>query len=549
MIKSDTTTMNTAGDWSGVAPVIGEVGLFNNIISSVNAAALTLGGNVTVGGLIFTNNLNGPVTVAAGNTLTLGSAGIDMSKANQSVIFNCAVTTASNQVWNVTNNQSLTVSGAFTSASNNVIKTGGGTLYLGTATSDAGANIQVNAGTVQANVSSGIMLALNGGAFNVNVSDGNPINVLSGGTEQNVGGNRTWFGNLTGSGPLTVIASSTHTWSGNNSAYTGTITLQGSGSLRLSALTAVSASTAYIFNGGTMNANASGLFSLGSLSGSGTIGTSSGENFSIGALGGNTTFTGVIGGAGFIQKDGSGALTLTGASTYSGGTTINAGTLLVNNTIGAGTGTGSVTVNAGGTLDGNGAISGAATVNSGGTLSPGASASIGTLTFSNSLTLAAGSTNVFAIQKSPLTNDIAKVLGTLTSGGRLIVTNTGAVALAGGDSFKLFNAASYGGGFAAVMLPALGTGLAWNTNALNTNGVISVVALTPPAISGIQNSGGNLTLQGSGGTANWPYVVQMATNLTAPWIPVATNHFDAMGHFSQVLTNTYPQSYYRILVQ
>ena len=65
MIKSDTTTMNNASDWSGVAPVIGEVGLFNNIISAVNEAALTLGGDITVGGLVFTYNLNGNVSVAA----------------------------------------------------------------------------------------------------------------------------------------------------------------------------------------------------------------------------------------------------------------------------------------------------------------------------------------------------------------------------------------------------------------------------------------------------------------------------------------------------
>ena len=102
MIKSDTTTMNNASDWSGVAPAIGEVGLFNNIISSANEAALTLGGNVTVGGIVFTNNLNGNVTVAAGNTLTLGGSGIDMSKANHSVTFNNAITLAADQVWNIT---------------------------------------------------------------------------------------------------------------------------------------------------------------------------------------------------------------------------------------------------------------------------------------------------------------------------------------------------------------------------------------------------------------------------------------------------------------
>ena len=115
----------------------------------------------------------------------------------------------------------------------------------------------------------------------------------------------------------------------------------------MSSLTAVSATTAYNFNGGTMNANASGLFSLGSLSGSGTINTASGEDFSIGTLGANMVFTGGIAGAGFIQKDGGGNLTLSGANTYSGGTTINSGILQIGSGGTTGTpGTGNITDNA-----------------------------------------------------------------------------------------------------------------------------------------------------------------------------------------------------------
>jgi rhamnogalacturonan endolyase len=641
MIKSDTTNMDTAADWSGITPAIGEVGLFNNIISAANEAALTLGGDVTIGGLIFTNNLNGPVTVGSGNTLTIGGAGIDMSKANQNVTFNNALGLSAVQVWNITNGRTLTVAGTITSGSNTVIKTGSGILALGGTSSDAGANIQVNSGVVQANASSGILITLNGGTFNVNAFDSNPINVMSGGAEQNIGGNRTWAGDLSGSGPLTVIASSTHTWSGDNSGFTGTIMLQGSGTLRLSSLSAVSAGTAYNFNGGTMSANTSGLFSLGSVSGSGTINCGAGQNFSIGAVGGNTTFSGVIAGGGFIVKSGAGTLTLNGANTYSGGTIVNNGVLQIGNggttgTPGAGnitnyatlafnrsdaiddtafgtvSGTGVLDKLGGGrlaltkahthsgatliefgtlaltdsgaianstgivisggalfdvsgapasgylsgvakTLSGNGSVRGNFMVGANWTLAPGVNG-ISTLTFSNSLSLATGlqgCTNIFEISTGPLTNDAAKIFGALTNGGTLIVTNIGAEELSSGDSFKLFSAASYNGSFAKVILPPLATGLGWNTNSLNTNGTISVIALTSPTISGIQNDGGNLILSGSGGPSGWPYILLSTTNLSSGWLPTATNYFDALGNFSitNAINPDQSQSFYRLQLQ
>jgi autotransporter-associated beta strand protein len=630
--------MNTAADWSGTTPTDNEVGLFNNVLTAGNATALTLGGNVALSGLVFNGNLNGPVSVAAGDTLALGNAGIDMSLANQNVTFNHAIALASSQVWNVGGGRTLTMNGALTNAGYSLVKSGAGTLRLGATAHDTGANIQVNSGTVQADVSSGIKISLNGATFNVNVYDSNPIEVMSGGgTEQNVGGNRTWNGNLTGSGPLRVVASAIHTWSGNNTAYDGTITLQGSGTLRLSSLNAVGAGTAYVFNGGAMTANASGTFNLGSLSGSGTINCGSGQSFSIGARGEDTTFSGVIAGAGFIAKVGGGTFILAGANTYAGGTVINSGTLQIgaNGTTGtpgignitnnativfsrsdtlsdagfgiisgpgtlvkdgdgvltltnehtyfgstfidagtlalAGNGSiasstsihvgpdavldvsgrsgGGMTLGSGKALRGQGAVNGDFTIGSGARLLPGDS--IGTLTFSNALVLAAGSTNVFEIMAAPLAGDQVRVLGSLTCGGTLVVTDISAGSFAPGDSLKLFDAASFRGSFQAVLLPPLSPPLAWSTNLLENSGIIAVVTLPSPSISGIQVSGVSLVLSGSGGPANGPFYVMTATNLpAAAWAPIATNQFDAGGTFSLTITNavnpSQPQSFYRI---
>src|ERR1700722_3690660 len=72
--KLDTATMNAATDWTpnGVPNNL-TIGKFDNTISSGNEGALTLGGNVTLAGLLFGNNLNGPVNISGANALTLDS--------------------------------------------------------------------------------------------------------------------------------------------------------------------------------------------------------------------------------------------------------------------------------------------------------------------------------------------------------------------------------------------------------------------------------------------------------------------------------------------
>jgi len=139
------------------------------------------------------------------------------------------------------------------------------------------------------------------------------------------------------------------------------------------------------------------------------------------------------------------------------------------------------------------------------------------------------------VQHSPLTNNAAKVSGTLTEGGTLNVTNIGAANLTNGDSFKLFNATGYSGSFAGFVLPPLGPNLAWRTTTLGTNGVISIVTLTPPVIGGAGIVNGKLVLNGTGAPANWTYHVLSSTDVSLPlaqWTPIATNQTDAGGNFS-----------------
>ena len=264
---------------------------------------------------------------------------------------------------------------------------------------------------------------------------------------------------------------------------------------------------------------------------------------------------GLISGAGSFAQNGSGTFSFTQAQPYTGPTLVNAGKLALtgsgsiassaNIVVAAGalfdvggTTAGIITLASGQNLSGNGAVNGGLIVGSGATLSPGNGGTSGTLlgvlTFSNALTLAAGGTTLMAANHSPLTNEMARVIGALTNGGNLLVTSSSMVALAAGDSFKLFSAGSYAGSFASVSLPALTPGLAWNTNTLNSAGLLSVISIIPHFKTFLA-AGTNLVMRGGGGLPNGNYYVLTSTNLTLPlasWTRVATNAYDASGNFA-----------------
>ncbi|MGN6554879.1 MAG: beta strand repeat-containing protein [Verrucomicrobiota bacterium] len=257
---------------------------------------------------------------------------------------------------------------------------------------------------------------------------------------------------------------------------------------------------------------------------------------------------------GGLIKNGTGTLTLTAASSYSGPTLVNNGTLLVNGWIGPTT----VSVESGATIGGSGLISGNVTVKPNGTATAGAANVVGTLTVVGDLTLQAGATAFMELNKAAVINDQIRASGatptTITYAGTLALTNLSG-SLAPGDTFKLFSASNYVGSFSAIIPETPGFGLGWDTNALATSGTLAVVAVAVPVpqITTFGVAGGNLTLSGTNGPANQPYVVWTSTDVALPrasWTPVATNYFDASGNFSYTNSvSSEPQRFYLISVQ
>jgi rhamnogalacturonan endolyase len=649
MIKSDTPTMSTAPDWSGITPAIDQVGLFNNVISAGNAAALSLGGDVAVGGLVFGGNLNGPVTIAAGNILTLGSSGIDMSTANQNVTFNQSTSLDAPQTWNVVSGRTLAVNGAIseTGSGNGIVKTGTGTLSISGASSFVD-GVTVNQGEVL--VTGGTMpVKLNGGLFTVGAALSTPVHVSDNGGTISPNQNRTLSGAFTGSGSAAiniVVATRTLSFGANVfTDFTGTIALGTSvGGIRWNS-SSFGGSDNVTFDLGNSTGyatrnNSAATVNLGALfGGAGTQIRNGGTTYAIGGQNVDCVFSGDIQGNAVVLKKGAATFTLDGANTYSGGTIISAGTLQIgsggatgvpgsgnvtnnsalvfdrSNTIsdssfGVISGTGSVvqagsgiltftnvhnysgpttiesgmlalvgdgsisnstsiqvgsgalfdvsgrsagvmSLASGKTLSGNGAIKGDFIIGNGATLAPGNS--IGTLTFSNALTLDPGSTSIFEISSGPVAHDQINVIGALTRGGTLVVTNIGNNPLTAGDNFLLLNSPTLSGSLNSLVLPPLSSGLAWDTNGFALTGVLAVVSLAPPTFdSAIRLTDGNIRLTFSGPTGQG-YEIRASTNVVltpiTSWTLLGTGIFTGSPiAFDDLQATNFPQRFYLIRI-
>jgi autotransporter-associated beta strand protein len=348
--------LNTGGAWSGgVAPGTGDVMLwdstFVDTLSSV-AALSPLGGDMSVQGIKVTN-VGGTRNVAAryvgfqnplsANTLTIGSAGIDMSAATQVLLLHSKIQIGANQSWVIADANTQANGAGF----NNSEDLAFSSLAAGTAF-NFGGNTVTTSGNGFVTISSGFTLS------NGTLNSGNNLFVIQGGgsrvTTLNsdlnliVSSGRLRIGaqsgvagvSLVSNSPLTVNGGAFEIWNNNVNSVTqaGAVTLNnGSGYTQILNSSgpnvtsgAVSVNGAVTWNVIGSGTQANGGQVTGNISGSGNInylntgtGTGAYANFS----GDNSGYTGTIALAG---ASGNRSLRLSSATAGSAAATWNIGT-------------------------------------------------------------------------------------------------------------------------------------------------------------------------------------------------------------------------------
>ena len=525
-----TTASNTITDGAGIwyqtsnSVTAGNGAWFDGASYHV---AMQGGDNVTFGG----GTAGAVATVTNGPGLTPGS--ITLTNAYGGGGYTIGTATSTNSITMsgglITNSGSSAsatiysaINGSFTFGGNSSLVLGGNgnQSVLNTVTVVAGSTLQIgnngNAGSL------GAAVITNNGTINWKRNgQNNPVNISN--VVYGTGSVKLW-----GNGATFVVLGTMF--------HTGTTTLQPSAStstnclVQLGGNNVLPTTTALTIAQNGLNQTNTQTFDLngfnqtvGSLAGD-TNATATSEvitnssatpaTLTLGGTNKTTGYGGLIAGNLSLVLNGTGStLTLSNvANTYAGTTTINAGKLQLTASssiaspsinlsssaaaFDVSTVTGGYTLGNGQTLSGIGVVTGAVTTASGSIIAPGNAGGVGTLNFSNNLTL--NGNLVFKINKSlAQSNDLITVVGRITNNGTgtLTVNNLGPTPVAG-DKFKLFSSAVVNGG-SLTITSSLGT------NFVNNLAVDGSISLPPPknlkwtSVSGSLTEGGGTWNQGS----------------------------------------------------
>jgi fibronectin-binding autotransporter adhesin len=261
IVKADNTTnLNDGSSWVGnTAPGIDEVAKWDSTVTSANTT--NLGADLTWNGIEITNP-GGPVTINAGNTLTLGAASIDMSAATADLTLNCPLAPSAANSWTVAATRTLTL-GGHVSGPFGIDKLGEGTAVLSSSENNYTGATTVSEGTLKLGASD--VIPNTSGFGNVSVVGTLDLN-----------GHSETINGLSGSGTIDNTSAETSTLAVGTNAATSTFngviqntvgtlnfTKTGSGTLTLAGANTLSGAVAV--NGGILQL--ANLTALGTTSG------------------------------------------------------------------------------------------------------------------------------------------------------------------------------------------------------------------------------------------------------------------------------------------
>lgn len=238
---NNTENLDLGTSWAGgVAPDATSTSRWNSTVTAANTTLL--GSDTTWAGITIENPV-GPVTINAGNTLTLGANAndINMSGATADLTLNCPLILGDAHTWNVASGRTLTLAGVVSGAFPVTKESPGAAILSAVNTFTGDISIPNNSGILEIGGSG----RLQGGSY------AGGIEIGSGSTfKYNSSAAQTLSGAISGDGTLNKSSSSTLTLSGANTAFTGPITIN-SGMLSLGSTTALGGTTAITLSGGT----------------------------------------------------------------------------------------------------------------------------------------------------------------------------------------------------------------------------------------------------------------------------------------------------------
>lgn len=511
--------LNMGTSWAlGAAPGASDIALWNSTVTGANSTIL--GADVTWGGIRITNP-GGAVTIGAGNTLTLGRGGIDMSTASQGLtIAALASLTNTAQTWNA-GNQALNIT-SFTRATGstvNLVTSGGGSI----------------------NIASGTASAALGGYAVLNSSDYAALDASKNVVAATYA-NYSLGGNLSGTAPGYVgilnvtgtTAGSTQAWRNSNALNVASGVRFGVNNTQNTKWTVDTSTSGRLLTTPSILVGSAVTQNIEFNGAGGVRASSSGgelilQNFGSGNLIFNTTING--NGASSLTKSGTGKVVIASASGYTGVTRINEGTFQLGNGGALGS-VGSTSIINSGNLEFNRtdvfsagyAISGSGSVtqSGSGTVSlTGSNTYTGTTNFNagtvsfNSLSNFGNGTalnfNGGSLSWNGITTDISTRTVTIAAGGATLNTN--------GNNVTLANSIGNGG---AGGLTKAGSGTL-TLNGASYTGTTSVTGGTLVANGAVS---GGATVDGGGilgGTATYSGTIVVNTGgIIAPGNSVGT---------------------------